>query len=177
MAVRPVRTCSLLGPAWASDLPLHLEEKSRLTILSLSEVEANPVTILARIQELLTSLREAFDVIVVDTPPVLAVPDALMVVPHADQTLFVVQWAATLRRSLLYALDWFGLEERGRISLVFSKVDARSYQRYEAPGAERYGKLGRQSYGPLPRSSVTSRDANRPDSQAGSGAEAGTFRS
>jgi uncharacterized protein involved in exopolysaccharide biosynthesis/Mrp family chromosome partitioning ATPase len=46
-------------------------------------------------QEMLDALRDRFDLIVVDTPPVLPVADARLVTPYADVVLYAVQWEAT----------------------------------------------------------------------------------
>ena len=150
-AVGTVAVPPIEGPAWAPELPLHMEASSRLTILSLDEVRADPVAIIATIEEILAPLRKIFEFIVIDLPPVLAVADALNVVPHADQTLFVVRWAATRRRSVLYALDRFDAADRARTELVFSRVESKSYRRYELPGAERYGAPHGRRYGAFPQ--------------------------
>jgi uncharacterized protein involved in exopolysaccharide biosynthesis/Mrp family chromosome partitioning ATPase len=126
------------GPAWAPKLPLRVETKTNLIILSLDEVEADAIALIGGFEEVLQAFQSLFDVIIVDTPPILAVPDALNVSPYVDQLLFIVQWAATRRRSLLYALGRLGAEERARTRLVFNKVETKSYRRYGAPGADRY---------------------------------------
>ncbi len=145
---------SISGPAWAPELPLRMEANSRLMILPLDEVAADQVAIIAGIGEILALLRKAFDIIVVDLPPVLAVPDALNVVPHADQTLFVVRWAATRRSSLLYALDRLDPGDRARTELVLSRIEHKSYRRYELPGAERYGVPRGRGYAALPQPAI-----------------------
>jgi capsular exopolysaccharide synthesis family protein len=53
-----------------------------------------------RMGELLSSLRDHFDVIVVDTPPVLAVSEAKQMAPRADATLMVVRAGETRERDL-----------------------------------------------------------------------------
>ena len=46
---------------------------------------------------LLAAVRERYDLVVLDTPPVLPVADALVLAQHADATLMVVRWEKTAR--------------------------------------------------------------------------------
>lgn len=137
------------GPAWAPRLPFRIETKTNVVILPLGEVDADTVALIGGFEEILCSLRSFFDVIVVDTPPVLAVPDALSVSPYVDQLLFIVQWAATRRHSLLYALGRLSVRERARTRIVFNRVEAKRYRRYGVPGAERHDTYN--EYTPLRR--------------------------
>ena len=45
-----------------------------------------------------------FDLIIFDTPPVLSVPDALVLLPKVDQAVFCVRWEKTPRESVNRAL-------------------------------------------------------------------------
>ena len=49
----------------------------------------------ARMKTLLNELAAAYDAVVLDSPPVLAVPDTLVLAPLVGQTLFLVQWGKT----------------------------------------------------------------------------------
>lgn len=53
---------------------------------------------------LLHAARNAYDIIVVDTPPADAAAGALYVAPHADVVLFVSHWASTPQRAARTAL-------------------------------------------------------------------------
>lgn len=46
---------------------------------------------------LLAAVRERYDLVVLDTPPVLPMADALVLAQHADATLMVVRWEKTAR--------------------------------------------------------------------------------
>ena len=56
-------------------------------------------------RNLLTSLKEHFDAIVIDTPPVLAVTDATLLSTQCDATLMVARAATTTRYELEEAID------------------------------------------------------------------------
>ena len=59
----------------------------------------NPPDVLGseRMKMLISPLREQFDYVVMDTPPVGPVIDPVIVANLADKTIFVVKWASTPR--------------------------------------------------------------------------------
>jgi capsular exopolysaccharide synthesis family protein len=50
---------------------------------------------LSRMKLLLTMLEARYDLVILDSPPVMAVPDALMLAPMVSKIVFLVQWAKT----------------------------------------------------------------------------------
>uniref|UniRef100_UPI003512D490 GumC family protein n=1 Tax=Hyphomonas atlantica TaxID=1280948 RepID=UPI003512D490 len=54
-----------------------------------------------RFGRLISDLREQYDVILIDTPPVLIVPDARVICQHVDSTVFVVRWDVTDRNQVI----------------------------------------------------------------------------
>ena len=53
---------------------------------------------------LIRHLRGISDVVIIDTPPVLAVQDARLLAELSDGALFAVRWAKTSREAVLRAL-------------------------------------------------------------------------
>lgn len=47
--------------------------------------------------EMISRLREAFDIVIIDTPPVGLTPDVLVLLPSVDGVIFVVHWERTPR--------------------------------------------------------------------------------
>ena len=64
-----------------------------LDFLPRGAAPANPAELLmgARLKMLLDRLSEQYDVVVVDTPPVLAVTDAMLIARHVGTTLLAVR--------------------------------------------------------------------------------------
>lgn len=54
--------------------------------------------------QLIARTSQQFDLIIFDTPPVLSVSDALVLLPKADQTVYCVKWEKTPRESVNRAL-------------------------------------------------------------------------
>jgi len=93
------------------------------------------------LQRLIQALRETFELVVVDSPPVMAVSDTLVLQRLIDQTVMVVQWQKTSRELVYTALRQVA-ESGGTIAgLVMTQVDMRKHAFYE------YGGRGREAYG------------------------------
>jgi capsular exopolysaccharide synthesis family protein len=78
---------------------------------------------------LIQHLRGISDIVIIDTPPVLAVQDALLLAELSDGALFVIRWAKTSREAVLRALKLlrdFGIPLVGT-SLVRTQAQ---YQRF-----------------------------------------------
>lgn len=81
-------------------------------------------------EALLRRLVERYDLVVLDTPPVLAVADALAVAPFADATLMVVDAERTPRQTVRSALNLLmqaGIDVGG---IILSKVKPRHSHSY-----------------------------------------------
>lgn len=57
-----------------------------------------------QMKKLVASLVPNYDLVIIDTPPILAVSDAAMVARSVDTSLFVVKWAETSRDTVVHAL-------------------------------------------------------------------------
>ena len=85
---------------------------------------------LTTFQRLLRIARESYDVILIDTPPVLAVTDAHAIGDHADTILFAVKWGKTNAQAVsdgLRSLKKYGLNVSG---LVLTQVHPARQRRY-----------------------------------------------
>ena len=73
--------------------------KDRLMIIPAGSKSLNPSDVLSseRMKQLVTHLKENFDYVVLDSPPVGPVVDPIIIGNLADKTIFVVQWASTPR--------------------------------------------------------------------------------
>src|SRR5262249_21397399 len=70
-----------------------------LSILPCGPIPNNPAELLSlpRFQELLAALRERFDFVLVDTPPLLVVTDPCVVVPYVDGVILTVRISKNAR--------------------------------------------------------------------------------
>ncbi len=75
------------------------------------------------LEPMLTTLTKYYDLVLLDTPPVLAVSDALVLSQVVDSTLYVVRWDSTARAAVmkgLASLSEMGVQPAG---IVLTMVD------------------------------------------------------
>lgn len=85
-----------------------------------------------RMKRLIEALRERFDLVILDTPPVLTTSDAAQIGEHADAILFVVRWGNTTCEAVLSALQKLAMCGLQVSALVLNRVERRAHQSYEA---------------------------------------------
>jgi len=97
---------------------------------------ANAVVASAAFANLINELRERYDIIVIDAPPVMAVSDAVLIAGNTDMVLFSVLWGGTptdIVRNGLKILHDASVNVGGT---VLSRVDVKKQARY---GYAEYG--------------------------------------
>jgi polysaccharide biosynthesis transport protein len=78
----------------------------------------------------LKMLSEKYDYIIIDTPPVLAVPDARVIGQSVDAILYTVKWDSTSHRQVLDGIKSFESVNLKISGLVLSQIDKRGMKRY-----------------------------------------------
>ncbi len=97
--------------------------------------------------EMLKEARSLYDVIILDTPPVLIVPDARIIAQAADATLFLVKWNTTTQHQVEEALHMFETVHVPITGLVLNQISLSGMRRYGvAGGLGTYRALGRKYY-------------------------------
>lgn len=94
-------------------------------------------------RDFVAQMRQRFDYIIIDTPPVLVVPDARIIAQAADAVLFTVKWNDTVRAQVTEALQMFETVNLRVSGLVFSQIDGAQMKRYGYGG--KYGSYGAYS--------------------------------
>jgi succinoglycan biosynthesis transport protein ExoP len=85
---------------------------------------------------ILSQARALYDVVLVDTPPILVAPDAALVAQCADRCLFFIRWGSTSREHVASALNRLALYKIRISGVVMSHVNMRRHARYA--GGEGY---------------------------------------
>jgi len=115
------------------DQVLHIDDRRRVSVIAAGRPVDRPQILLGSkaMLSLLVELAERYDVVVLDTPPVLSVSDAVILAPLADRVLYVVRWARTAS-SLASAGIKQVRQVGGRIGgAVLSMVNAREHANLE----------------------------------------------
>ena len=108
-------------------------------ILCGEKTSANAADLFAsdKFNELIAEARNNYDAVIIDTPPVLVVPDARIIAEQVDAIVFTVQWDKTSKCQVEEALRLFHNSGQRVTGLVLSQISARGMKRYGYGG--RYG--------------------------------------
>ena len=71
----------------------------------------------------IASLKQQFDTIIIDSPPLLPVIDGRILADHADQIVMVLAWRRTARQIAKRALKSLGFNQEKVLGVVVSEVD------------------------------------------------------
>jgi capsular exopolysaccharide synthesis family protein len=97
-----------------------------------------------RIDPVLDELRALYDLIVIDSAPVLVISDAQVLAAKADETLLVVAWGKTRREVATYAARQLKSTARHLGGAILSQVDVNKHARYNyGDSGYYYGKAKR----------------------------------
>ncbi|WP_259338496.1 polysaccharide biosynthesis tyrosine autokinase [Clavibacter phaseoli] len=135
-------TTVLVGQALMEDVVQPWGEGS-LEVLTSGEIPPNPSELLAsgRMEDLVAQARATYDVIVLDTAPLIAVADAAFVARMTDGAIVVADQTRVHRGQLTEALDAVEKSGGSVLGVVLNKVrptkDKRAYYRAETEKASR----------------------------------------
>ena len=114
------------------DKCLVRDERSGAFTLPAVNTPGNPGDLLSSqiMQKIIARLRERFDFIVIDSPPVLPVNDAKILSRLADAVLFVVRWEKTPREAVLSSIRAL-TDVRANISgIAMTRADNERFRHY-----------------------------------------------
>lgn len=111
-----------------------------LFILTSGPIPPNPSELLSsqRFKELIDSLKEYFDLIIIDTPPVLAVTDAVILSTVVDGTIIVTNVETNNKHHLLKAKEVLVKSDANILGVVLNNVEKSAKDDYYY--YEYYGK-------------------------------------
>ena len=116
----------------------HLE-KIGVDVLVGDKCAVNPGDLFssATFAEFILGAREVYDVIVIDAPPVLVVPDARIISQCVDAVLFIVGWDKTKKVQVTDALGLLQSVDSNVVGVVLSNISPKGMKRYGY--GQRYG--------------------------------------
>ena len=136
----------------ADDLPIeqcvYRVAGSNLTVMQSGRVPANPLELISspRFAQAIDKLKEKFEVIVIDSPPVQLVSDAVMLAQLATSVLFVVRADSTPYPVSRHALNRLHRANVPVLGAVLNQIDLEKadnyYGEYSGYGNRYYRKYG-----------------------------------
>lgn len=114
-----------------------------LDIITTGNLPPNPSEMLSSnaMVNLINDLREIYDYVILDTPPVLAVADAQILSTKVDGTILIVRAEKTKRDSIINAKNLLDKVKANVVGVVFNGVDTKkTYYYYYCEGKGREPK-------------------------------------
>lgn len=110
---------------------LHKDQASNLHILG-GKGHSDPQKLFSgeKFSGLMSWAREHYDLIVLDTPPVMAVSDAIVLSHHVDAVLYVVQWETTPKKSVESGIAQLREAGASIAGTVITQVNIKRHQSY-----------------------------------------------
>ncbi len=138
----------LSGGATASEI-IQTDPLTKIDFIAAGHAMTSPFGAeeIAQLRELIANLRKSYQLIVIDSPPLLAMTDGLVYGSVVDQTVFVCRWQLTSRNAVTACLDRlrvFGVSVSG---IVISMVDQKSASAFDGEYSKREMKLINRFYG------------------------------
>jgi succinoglycan biosynthesis transport protein ExoP len=97
-------------------------------------------------EALVKNVRQGYDLVLLDAPPVQAMTEARVIAAAADATLVCVRWRSTPRNTLLNALEMLLDAHAKVIGTVLTRVDSRAHLRSGYADAEVYHRRYKTYY-------------------------------
>ncbi len=105
---------------------------SGLDVLPIGRREVFPIPLIdnAAWTGRLQALKARYDLVIVDSAPVLGIPETLLLSAQADLVVFVVRWGCTVRNSARRALEDLATAGAYIAGAVLTRVDVRRHAAY-----------------------------------------------
>lgn len=140
----------LAGQVDRADVIQQWGHGNRLAIMASGSVPPNPSELLgsARMRDLLAKLRSEYDMIVIDTPPLLPVTDAAVVSVKTDGVIVIARYGRTKKPAMARAVNALKSVDVKVVGAVINRVPGRGRR----DGYGYYGATSRNDgpLGPLP---------------------------
>ncbi|WP_421906110.1 polysaccharide biosynthesis tyrosine autokinase [Mameliella sp.] len=124
-------TSVMLGDATIEQSITHIEDMDfDLLLADRSTYNAADLFTSERYAGLMRDLRERYDVIIIDTPPVLVVPDARLIGMQADTSIYLSRWDKTPPHQIQDGLKLLQSDGVNVAGTVLTQIDPKGMKRY-----------------------------------------------
>ncbi|WP_426024743.1 GumC family protein [Brevundimonas sp. TSRC1-1] len=122
----------VLNRSASLETAIHHDAASGLTVLPLAKNSFTPKDVFGSeaMTQLLAQLRGAYDLVILDTAPVLAVADTRILAAHADAVVFLTLWRKTPEKAISNALKLLSQSGSHVAGIAMTQVDMVAQSRY-----------------------------------------------
>ena len=142
----------LVSPALLSE-SIKPSGVEKLDVILSGDIPPNPSELLgsARMERFLAAVKENYDYIILDTPPVCMVTDAAVLASRVDGVLFVVMAGKSERPAVIQAVDQLNYAQAKLLGFVLNGVDLEKsgygYKKYRYKKYKKYSYRSGYGYG------------------------------
>jgi capsular exopolysaccharide synthesis family protein len=111
---------------------IHTDQRSGAEFVMAGPPVPDPAALLAseRMRELLRDVGARYDLVLLDSPPILSVSDARVLSQMADKSVFLVQWGKTRRNDVMMGVKQMIEAGADLAGLVLNRVDVKRHAQY-----------------------------------------------
>lgn len=120
---------------------VHQTKYPNLDLITSGPVPPNPAELFGTeaFKRFIEELRQTYDMVILDTPPVALVTDAMLIAQHADTSLFIIRQKYTHVAALNFVNDMAEKEHVKKLSIVINDVVVPRYYGYRYGYGYGYG--------------------------------------
>lgn len=123
---------------------IHSENIKGLDVLPGGTLPPNPTELILtpRFEQFINSIKEDYDLIILDAPPAEIVADAAIINKYVDLDLFIIRAGNVDKSALNYVQTFYDSEKFKNMSIILNGTDAHYHYGYAKYGYGRYGHYG-----------------------------------
>ena len=135
------------GRASLADV-IQTDPETKIDFISAGDAMSRPFNAsdIARLRGLMAGFKNSYNLVILDSPPLLAMTDALVYGSVVDQTVFVCRWQQTSRQAVTACLDRLRSYGARIPGIVVSMVDQNSTMAFGGDYSRREMKLISRAY-------------------------------
>jgi len=110
----------------------RIEMETGLMVVPSKSIPGNPLDLLDSqgMRKLIEAMRDKFDMVILDCPPVLAVSDIKIIGQYTDKLIYNVKWDDTPREAVLSGLKQVAEADIPIAGIVLTSVNIKKHARY-----------------------------------------------
>lgn len=100
---------------------------------------ASELVLSPKVQQLLVELKSKYDIVIVDTPPIMLISDSMVLMRHIDVGLFVLNTDKATRSGVKYIEELLQSNKIENTALILNNIKAKKWRYYYSKYGYRYG--------------------------------------
>ncbi len=108
----------------------HATDNEFLTVVPGGKIPPNPVELLmsSKMTDFIKSLKDKYDVIIIDTPPIGIVSDSMEMLRFSDVNLLIVRQGVTYKKSLAAITETYNIGRIKNLAIIFNDINFKKYE-------------------------------------------------